>query len=349
MANASSVPGMCQVFITNTTFTLNGSAVSVWGALNSSWLLVSVTWLLWRLATNYQRSYTETHLPLQRLTQGLLHGGGVGGGGVVAFGRGGGGGGGGGGTVLPVYYSMTLTTILTFMLQVVAFLVPRSSDLWPFLAPFAFAECTWNDSLLVLHLARPPGATFAVTAIWTLIPAVAILLYVLLALPGPLPPVDCAYCGLHTPKPGIENAWLLLGLANVWIAVCAEFQWSIVPRRCLRGLNSATRGRLGRDCGGRGGAGGRGGRGARRAYGCVPRESVASWALAMSAPYLCSSVGMFVLHYWGSSDSKQGAKQDVWFCVTALGDLSYTLLYAPVRINEPRRIHNINTRTNDCG
>ena len=90
MANASSVPGMCQVFITNTTFTLNGSAVSVWGALNSSWLLVSVTWLLWRLATNYQRSYTETHLPLQRLTQGLLHGGRVGGGGVVAFGRGGG-------------------------------------------------------------------------------------------------------------------------------------------------------------------------------------------------------------------------------------------------------------------
>ena len=104
--------------------------------------------------------------------------------------------------ILPEYYIYTLITCLIFLVQAIAWIIPPGELLGSLSASLVFMTGLWNDSLLLLHLIRRPGASAMATGILSLIPTVAVTLFVHAVLPGRTG--TCSYCSLHVPKPGIE-------------------------------------------------------------------------------------------------------------------------------------------------
>ena len=104
--------------------------------------------------------------------------------------------------ILPEYYIYTLITCLIFLVQAIAWIIPPGELLGSLSASLVFMTCLWNDTLLLLHLIRRPGASAMATGILSLIPTVAVTLFVHAVLPGSTG--TCSYCSLHVPKPGIE-------------------------------------------------------------------------------------------------------------------------------------------------
>ena len=95
-----------------------------------------------------------------------------------------------------------MITCLIFLVQAIAWIIPPGELLGSLSASLVFMTCLWNDTLLLLHLIRRPGASAMATGILSLIPTVAVTLFVHAVLPGSTG--TCSYCSLHVPKPGIE-------------------------------------------------------------------------------------------------------------------------------------------------
>ena len=255
--------------------------------------------------------------------------------------------------ILPEYYIFTLITCMIFLVQAIAWIIPPGDLLGSLSSSLVFMTCLWNDTLLLLHLIRRPGASAMATGILALIPTVAVTLFVHAWLPGQTG--TCPYCSVHVPKPGIEYAWMICGMIALWVGICSYKKWSLVPY-CLvcqhQGRSTspllkhqayphpptgappsspaygpATSTPMGRSRSSGASGGGRKERGDSFSYGgsnfMKPRKATAALAFMMASVYLLSASSVFVLHYVG--DSVDGG-----YCVLLLSDLAYTFCYAPI-------------------
>jgi serine/threonine protein kinase len=244
--------------------------------------------------------------------------------------------------VLPEYYIYTLITCMIFLVQAIAWIIPPGDLLGSLSSSLVFMTCLWNDTLLLLHLIRRPGASAMATGILALIPTVAVTLFVHAWLPGQAG--TCSYCSVHVPKPGIEYAWMICGMIALWVGICGHKGWSLLLCSChqrnrssspllhhtaypptgappsspaygspsVAPSNTSTSSRARVDSFSYGGK-----------NFLKPRKATTVLALMMASVYLLSAASIFVLHYVG--DSVDGG-----YCVLLLSDLAYTFCYAPV-------------------
>jgi len=234
--------------------------------------------------------------------------------------------------ILPEYYIYTLITCVVFLIQAIAWIIPAGDLLGSLSSSVVFMTCLWNDTLLLLHLIRRPGASALATGILALIPTVIVTLFVHAWLPGATG--KCSYCTVHIPKPGIEYCWALCGMIAFWLGICGHNEWSLLPCCChaksssssplLRHATSSPRMR---------GSTPSSPKVDPRprvdsyAYGgsqfLRPRKATCVLAMMMASVYLLSAASVFVLHYVGDS-------VDSGYCALLLADLAYTLCYAPI-------------------
>ena len=246
--------------------------------------------------------------------------------------------------ILPEYYVYTLITCIVFLVQAIAWVIPAGELLGSLSSSLVFMTCLWNDTLLLLHLIRRPGASALATGILALVPTVAVTLFVQAWLPGNTG--RCPFCNVRVPKPGIEYAWLICGMIALWISICSYKSWSLLPCYDMCGkqksnksplLRHTTSPVLGPQSTGSRGFGANSNSTPPRietrpridsyAYGGTqflrPRKATTVLAMMMASVYLLSSASVFVLHYVGDSI-------DSGYCVLLISDLAYTLCYAPV-------------------
>ena len=272
------VAGFCETAVS---IPFPGMGASVFGLGNSALLVLSVLWVVVQLHKEYRRSWHDQNLPLMRLLPSEDRqqvNGGRGGAPSAPL-------------VRPEYYFLLIVSCFVFVVQTFGWVLPKPSLSFSAATFVVFSCCVFTDTFFVFHLLRPPTSGVRLTIALSAATALACLgsLY---ALPGPMPDTDCAYCCIHYPKPGIEIIWGIVGAANMWLAVCAEMRWAVVP--CLP-----------------------------KTWTPVPRRALSAWCALMSVPYVASSVALSLLHY-------VDAHMDSGWCLLFVANVTYTLGYAPV-------------------
>lgn len=102
--------------------------------------------------------------------------------------------------VLPIYYTIIQGVALLFVLQAVAWVLPKDVRAFHYIEYSIFALCTFADLVLVIHISLPRDVRLWVSFTISATITVAMFVYVQLLSTS----TDCDWCGIHYPRPGIE-------------------------------------------------------------------------------------------------------------------------------------------------
>lgn len=236
------------------------TAVSLAGVASSAVLCISLSTTVILLQRAYTRSYTRDRLPLDALLR--RSGSGVDGSGHARASdrdRSSGG-------VLPAYHGFALGVCLLFFLQAAAWLLPQQAP-YDKLSTTVFALCTFVDLVPVIHMTRGPRARF-----WTSMAAGAVLAVLLLVFVMLLrTTIDCEWCSLHFPRPGVQYADAAFGLYFLVVGILSRKRLKIWPMRR------------------------------------PPRPALAPWAFTLAFTYLLSAIAIWLLTSKVSSDLQEAA------------------------------------------